>query len=336
VNTTTDNNPRTAGQASSAWQTFKDRDDWIRLFLATDGEELSCTAKIVGARIALHHNIETGRCDPSLGELAHGTGMSDRNVRRMLRELEEKCWVRVQSRGHHRSNSFELLVPEAVTRPDESQEDRTTVSGQNGPRPDTVVRSENPRPDTAVRPENPRPDNPGRLTGQSGSVRPDTVVRQKRESNSEENSEERESLELDLGDEEGRRRDQTPPDTDSFEAWWRQYPRKEDKTDAKKAYRAVRKKKLATAAELLAGAMRYAAERQRAAEIEGSDKAYRYTKFPATWLRAGSWANEPAAPTTSTIDPNGTVVSTPPPPNRQWPSESWDEAAFAGMRRGQP
>ena len=41
--------------------TFKDRDDWVRLLLAIEGETLSATAKIVGIRIAFHHNVETGQ-----------------------------------------------------------------------------------------------------------------------------------------------------------------------------------------------------------------------------------------------------------------------------------
>ena len=40
-------------------------------------------AKIVGAHIALHHNVETGQCNRSLAQLADGTGISDRNVRPM-------------------------------------------------------------------------------------------------------------------------------------------------------------------------------------------------------------------------------------------------------------
>jgi hypothetical protein len=46
-----------------------------------------------------------------------------------------------------------------------------------------------------------------------------------------------------------------------FEIWYKQYPKHVDKADARKAYLAVIKKKLATPEQLLAAAMRYAAER---------------------------------------------------------------------------
>lgn len=280
-------------QASSAWQTFKDRDDWIRLFLAADGELLSCTAKIVGTRLALHHNIETGRCDPSLTELASGTGMSDRNVRRMLRELEQTGWVRVQGRGYHRSNSFELRVPEA-------EADRTLLSGQTDVRPDTVVRA-----------NDPRPDNPGRMTGQSGSVRPDTVVRLKENLTANKNSEEKESPQLDFGDDSGRR-DQSPSGTDvDFEAWWAQVPRKVAKSAAAKMYRRIITKGEATPAELMAGILRYGAE------VAGREQ--RFIAHPNTWLSQGRWADESVTPITGTIDANGDQIrplpDLPPPVN---------------------
>jgi hypothetical protein len=53
----------------------------------------------------------------------------------------------------------------------------------------------------------------------------------------------------------------------------------------------------------LSGAMRYAAERS------GQDS--KYTKLAATWLRKGSWANEPAKPAGTTIDDEGNPVRLP-------------------------
>jgi hypothetical protein len=299
--------PGIAARQASAWRTFKDRDTWIRAFLAV--HDLTCTAKIVGTRIALHHNLETGRCDPDLAALAAGTGMSDRNVRRMLRELEHSGWLLVESRGFHRSNSFELLIPN----------DRTQLSGL---RADTVVRS-----------EDVRPDNPGRMTGQSGYERPDTVVREEKENRKAKRKAKIESLcpRLDLGDEESRRRDHQESESDittEFENWWQQYPKKVDKGDARRAYLAVIRKKQATSADLLAGALRYAAER--------NGQEPRYTKNPAKWLNAGSWANETTPPNGNgaVIDSDGNAIRQP-PPWQQKASRSWADVGFAGMRRRQ-
>jgi hypothetical protein len=111
VNYKTYSSSADAGQSSSAWLTFKDRDDWIKLMLAADGDELCPGAKIVGTRIARHHNVDTGQCNPAIGKLVLGTGISESTVRRMIRELEAKGWISVdRTRGRH-SNSFELRSP---------------------------------------------------------------------------------------------------------------------------------------------------------------------------------------------------------------------------------
>lgn len=79
---------------------------------------------------------------------------------------------------------------------------------------------------------------------------------------------------------------------EAFEAeFWPTYPRKDDKGRARKAFLAVLKSKKATVADLVNGAMRYAAER------EGEDP--KYTKQPATWLNAEAWLNV-APPTAGT------------------------------------
>jgi hypothetical protein len=118
VNIDTPSNPSHAGQASSThWpiNSFKDRDAWIRLMLSVHVDALSCAAKIVAARLALHHNIEREQCNPSIRELVLGTGMSESTVRRAVRELEQKGWLSVtRTSGGHRfssSNSFELRAP---------------------------------------------------------------------------------------------------------------------------------------------------------------------------------------------------------------------------------
>jgi hypothetical protein len=98
----------------------------------------------------------------------------------------------------------------------------------------------------------------------------------------------------------------------AFEAeFWPVYPRKDDKGRARKAFLAVIKSKKATAAELVNGAIRYAAERQ------GEDP--KFTKQPATWLNAEAWLNP--APSTSAIT-NRSVPGHP---------QSRSESAMAGI-----
>jgi hypothetical protein len=71
----------------------------------------------------------------------------------------------------------------------------------------------------------------------------------------------------------------------AFEEFWRVYPLKKAKEEAKTAYRNIIKKKKVSTGDLLAGVMRYAAER--------SGQPPKYTKHPATWLNKGCWEDEP-------------------------------------------
>lgn len=68
-----------------------------------------------------------------------------------------------------------------------------------------------------------------------------------------------------------------------FTAWWPHYPRKLDKDDAKKAYFAKRRSGISSEI-LLQAVQRYAIER------EGKDVTF--TKYPASWLRKGSFEND--------------------------------------------
>lgn len=101
--------------------------------------------------------------------------------------------------------------------------------------------------------------------------------------------------------------DDVKPD---FENWWQQYPKKVSKGAARKAYLRIVSSGVASPAELLAGAMRYAATR--------TDQDPRYTKDPGGWLNAERWTDEvQAAPQSVPFDRNG--------------SPSWTEIALAGL-----
>jgi hypothetical protein len=74
----------------------------------------------------------------------------------------------------------------------------------------------------------------------------------------------------------------------AFEEFWRHYPRKVAKGAARRAFERVVKNG-ANTAEIIAGTMRYGAERGGEPE--------RYTKHPATWLNGECWHDMPAKPT---------------------------------------
>lgn len=69
---------------------------------------------------------------------------------------------------------------------------------------------------------------------------------------------------------------------DFGDQFWQAYPRKTEKLAAMKKLAVVRKSKIVTFADLMAGVCRYAA----------SNPEPQFTKHPTTWLNAGCWADE--------------------------------------------
>jgi hypothetical protein len=68
----------------------------------------------------------------------------------------------------------------------------------------------------------------------------------------------------------------------SFDEFWKVYPLKRDKQAARKALRTALK--TTSLEEIVEGARRYA---------EDPNRSEKFTKYPATWLNAGSWADGP-------------------------------------------
>jgi hypothetical protein len=80
---------------------------------------------------------------------------------------------------------------------------------------------------------------------------------------------------------------------DLFREFYRSYPKHKAVKDARKAFTAAIKE--AAFGDIMQGVDRYAAD------IERQGTRPEYIAYPATWLRAGRWADEPdAAPTNST------------------------------------
>lgn len=100
-----------------------------------------------------------------------------------------------------------------------------------------------------------------------------------------------------------KKKDSNSVDDADFEAWWQHVPRKVAKGQARKAYRAARKK--ADADTLLAGIKRYAEA------VRGKDA--QYIRHPATWLNGEGWLDE----------------AEPAPPKPQRPKYSWQTESAA-------
>ena len=71
----------TSASPASQPKTFRQRDDWLRAVNAS-GEPRA--ARCLAFAIALHLNIETGRCDPGHKTLSKEAGISERSVERFV------------------------------------------------------------------------------------------------------------------------------------------------------------------------------------------------------------------------------------------------------------
>ena len=90
--------------------THADRFRWEQDVLANP--QLTAAQKIVLTRLALHLNIKTGRCDPSVKTLATGAGMAERTVQATLSRAETLGIIkRAIGGGRTRTTSYTLVSP---------------------------------------------------------------------------------------------------------------------------------------------------------------------------------------------------------------------------------
>jgi hypothetical protein len=98
----------------------RDRHRWIEAMMLD--RRLTERTRLILSRLALHLNLNTGRCDPSTGLLAMEVSLrgsydvAERMVRRSLAQAENIGWIRrVRRQGGEKrwsqTNSYDLTVP---------------------------------------------------------------------------------------------------------------------------------------------------------------------------------------------------------------------------------
>jgi hypothetical protein len=122
----------------------RDRDRWTTAMMLD--QRLQARTRVILARLALHLNLKTRRCDPSVELLGtevalHGPSVK-RMARRALAEAERRGWIhRTERHGgdakhKNQTNSYELTIPEDIGRglqsPLEPKSERTHESEARG------------------------------------------------------------------------------------------------------------------------------------------------------------------------------------------------------------
>jgi hypothetical protein len=243
---------------------YRERDSWVRDLCAD--AELSAATRLVGVRLAHFLDPKTGLCNsPGNDGFRQFVGLKRRAVINAIAALKAAGWIEGErSRGWH-ANSFRLVVKSTTETvhggaPFDGPE---TVHG-GAPMHDRIDATCNAQTvhghDTNGAPPCTQVEETSKKESKNrsnGSTKSDRFVAKK--------ATEREIAK-------------------GFEDWWRAYPRKVEPKGARLAYARVVKKGEATLAELLAGAMAYAAE--------CVGKEARFVKHPTTWLNNGCWADE--------------------------------------------
>jgi hypothetical protein len=121
----------------------RDHFRWLEAIIAA--ADISATARLLGVRLALHHNVKTGRCFVGYAKLAAEIGIAERSAMRAVAELERRGWITVHrggGRGH--ANTFRFSIPsETVTgvsgfaaeKGDTPRPKRVTGDAKKGDRP---------------------------------------------------------------------------------------------------------------------------------------------------------------------------------------------------------
>ena len=248
----------------------RDQFVWLRQ-VAADGD-LPPTASRIAIVLTSYFNREyDGAAWMSQATLANDLGVTERTVRAGLAGLVDLGHLTSVRRGMTETNLYYLAIKDRGDRQSVADHVQQDIAGH-----DRQYRAAH----NGVTGRSVQSDRKKHVRV-TGNVFPTNPLKEPIEEPIEESL----SLPLDIGGDSGRRSSSPSADIVAhFEVWWVQYPLKKAKVAACKAYGAVISKKLASPEELLAGALRYAAERS------GQDP--HYTKHPATWLNKGCWADE--------------------------------------------
>jgi hypothetical protein len=282
---------------------LRDRDRWLAGVNAD--ATLTPAALHVAISLALHLNIKSGRCDPSIVGLTERCAIKNtRTTERAITALEEAGWIsRSGSRGRHR-NRYSLRLARLIedTSPADAPrycDDRPT---------DTSGFS-----DTNPGDWDANPDEPVQPTPPSQSTQPRPGDRTNNEGNSVKGNTEGNNDGGDIPRADGSQGKKARTKTVDpslvpahFDDFWLVYPRKFGRHAAEQRFAAAVRGG-AEPASIIEGARRYARDVAHREE--------RFIKEPGNWLRDKAWLDAPSASAGGvTLDERGNVVEMRPRP----------------------
>jgi hypothetical protein len=91
----------------------KNSDSYFAWMRGVAGMKKSPTARLLGLRLALHRNAETGQCNPSYQTLADEVGVDRCTAIRAINSLVDAGWIAPPDSKGGRSNNFVLTIPDS-------------------------------------------------------------------------------------------------------------------------------------------------------------------------------------------------------------------------------
>ena len=266
--------------------------NWMRG--VADDHRISIVHRLALIRLCLHRRNDSGHCSPGYDAVADELGVHRATIFRAVDVGVRFGWLAQPIRHGQAPADFVFAFPNVA--PERPQTNPKVAGVQSQSRTRAHAKSLSCATDTYMGDSNGR-----KRTGESDSSAPDFAARENKGT-----PDERKNL---FGKTESEPQAPRKTQGDRFDDFWRAYPKRVAKKGARKAYdKAIEGG--ATDAALLAGAQRYAAERN------GQDP--KYTKHPATWLNGGCWEDElSGAPV---IDQDGNVVAVQQPPPQHQPT----------------
>lgn len=289
-------------------RTIKDKMMFIEALLRDP--DVTPAGKVVGARLMIYFNTATGQCNPSYATLASECGLSRRAVLDAMASLERTGWFAVDRAG----NVEGVRTPTNTFKPDWGRFDSANsapgegadnslggadialgqckiFTGEGANSAPGVSANSAPKHKKKIEHRNLEHRNLNTNARPSGSLTdhaPRTIDGPAEQSSCDDDCP---TLPLAIIEPSravtraNARRSPSSVGLETFPEWYAQFPRKVSRGNAEKAYAKIIKSGEATPAELLAGAMRYAAA------VAGTEP--RYIKHPASWLNAKGWLDEP-------------------------------------------
>jgi hypothetical protein len=276
---------------------YRERSAWLNQIVADPG--LPASAFKVAYVIGEHLNRTTGEAWPSILTIAKGAAMASGGVSTMVRRLEARGYLAVE-KGRPCRYRMNANVQPAETRNVQPAEIRDVQPAETRSQTFSPLNDSFSPLNYDVQPAEPNlKKEPKEEPKERGERAPPLPGFEQAEA---------------IGEQKQPKSKTAPFDEKSFIEFWKAYPRKVARFAAEAAFAGALER--ATPAALIAGAVRYAAE--RAAAIAAGDEP-RWTRHAATWLNKGCWLDEAAAAAGGgkTIDQEGNVVAFAAPPQQQ-------------------